>query len=807
MDDKDVLLKIFDYAKTNPHKVALVDEFLQLTYKELVDTIEEVSKIIRDQNLKGKIAALQIPRSVYFPILVFALTKEKITFIPQDITQPKARLEEMIQLAGVQVVISLEEGKYIFNEVNPTSKSSSDAWSIYFTSGSTGTPKAVEIPKENVENTVIWQKEEYELTDKDKAAAFIPYSFVVSYMDFFSVLYVGGTLYILSEYLRHDLASLEEYLNRNEITFMNATTVIGDIIIRSMNIPSLRLLTLAGQRFPDIDLSHLSYKVINVYGNTECGAASICKIDSKTKKVTIGKPVKNMDVLILGNDFQALPKGEIGELFVYGIQVSRGYFMNTKATKEAFVNINYLGKNLRGYRTGDFARILPDGDIEYLGRRDRQYKINGVRIDLSEIERAFYKLVPTTKQLYVVVYNEQLCCWFINDEKLEEEKLLQGIANLLPSIMIPSRIKQVNEFPINENGKIDEKKLFRALKEENEGNKEVKLSATIQSESIQYLKKAWSKILNIDVKQINTNSDFKKLGATSLQIMELGVKLLQDLGKKLNFVDLHYHTKLYDMAEFIDGNNNFRPIYTFVKRTAKMKSIPALFVIHSGNTGSDVYRPLFNNIKDPKFPIYVIEPHNLLTTGDRIHGIENIAAYYIELIENFTTEIDMPSFNLMGWSYGGVIANEICHQLESNVGKKRVDKLIILDSHFYLDQSDLDRVREREANGYYRKYFEETHIFEGMDKKNITTEHLIENNHQVFLDIFNYKVNKTYTPTTYIRSMIEEKPLSDDKIHSVFDNVIIKNVYAGHDYLFVDDNARQFIQKELDLLPMEPVLE
>ncbi|WP_198149888.1 hypothetical protein [Clostridium sp. DMHC 10] len=84
---------------------------------------------------------------------------------------------------------------------------------------------------------------------------------------------------------------------------------------------------------------------------------------------------------------------------------------------------------------------------------------------------------------------------------------------------------------------------------------------------------------------------------------------------------------------------------------------------------------------------------------------------------------------------------------------------------------------------------------------------MIENNHQVFLDIFNYKVNKTYTPTTYIRSMIEEKPLSDDKIHSVFDNVIIKNVYAGHDYLFVDDNARQFIQKELDLLPMEPVLE
>ncbi|WP_026882822.1 AMP-binding protein [Clostridium akagii] len=803
MNDKDVLLKIFNYEKINPHKIALVDEFLQLTYQELVEAIEEVSKIIREQNLRGKIVALQIPRSIYFPILVFALTKENITFIPQDIAQPIARLEEMVQLAGAQVVISLEEGKYMFDEVNPASKSSSDAWSIYFTSGSTGTPKAVEISEQNVENTVIWQKEEYELTDQDKAAAFTPYSFAVSYMDLFSVICAGGTLYILSEFLRHDLAALEEYLNKHKITFMNATTMIGDIIIRSMDIPSLRLLTLAGQRFPDIDLSHLSFKVINVYGNTECGAASICKINSKTQKVTIGKPVKNTKALILGNNLQVLPEGEIGELFIYGVQVSREYFMNSKATKEAFININYLGKNLRGYRTGDFARVLPDGNIEYLGRRDRQYKINGVRIDLSEIERAFYKLVPTTKQLHVVVYNEQLYCWFANDKKLEEENLLQGIADLLPSIMIPSRIKQVNELPVNGNSKIDEKKLFKALEEENESNREVKVPSAINSASIQYLKKAWSEILNIDLKHINVNSDFKKLGATSLQIMELGIKLLQDLGKKLNFVDLHYHTKLYDMVGFIDRNDNFQPIYTFVKRTPQMENIPALFVIHSGNTGSDVYKPLFNNIKNSRFPIYVIEPHNLLTPEDRIEGIENIADYYIKLIENFMPEIDMSRFNLMGWSYGGVIANEICHQLESNTRKKKVDKLTLLDSPFYLEQSDLDRVRGREANGYYRKYFEETHIFEGMDEKNITTEHLIENNHQVFLDIFNYKVNKTYTPTTYIRSMIEEKPLSDEKIHSVFDNVVIKDVYAGHDYLFVDDDARQFIQKELDLVPME----
>lgn len=799
MQDKSMLEKIFQFAETDPNKLAIVDEANQLTYQELKEAVNQTSKQLKKKNLKGKIVALQIPRGIYYPILVLALTKVGVPFIPQDVSLPKARLDESIQLAGVHVVVSLNQDMYMFTETNKREKQTSDAWAIYFTSGSTGTPKGVELPVSNMENTVNWQQETYQLTKRDCVASFTPYSFVISCIDLFPILCSGGTLYILNESLRHDLSALEAYLNTYKITFMNTTTAIGEIMIRTMNLPSFRLLTLAGQRCPSLDLSRVSYGVMNVYGNTECGATTVYRIRPQDSVIPIGKPVKNMRALILGENQQVITNDEVGELFFSGAQVANGYLNNTEATKKSFITVHFQGETLKGFRTGDFARILPDDNIEYLGRRDRQYKINGVRLDLSEIESALRKVIPPLVRWHLAVHDNQIYCWVISKQQLDEEQVLRDMAKLLPDIMIPARVKQLDKLPLNNNGKIDEIKLFDIWKRES-GIKDSRILTPTQEKNEDYLRMAWSQILNIKPGSINYDSDFRKMGATSLQIMELGVKILQDLKKKLNFVDLDYHTRLSDMAKFLSQENQFNSIYTFVARTKSMGDTPALFVIHSGNTGSDVYKPLFMDVSTPKFPIYVIEPHNLLTTGERIDGIENIAAYYIELIKLFEPEQSMPKFNLMGWSYGGVVASEICHQLEVENGERKVKRLTIIDSPFYLNQSDLDLVREREVNGYYTKYFEKTHIFEGMDKKNITTEHLISNNRQVCQDLFEYKIKRIMTPAVFIRSMVEDKPLSDTQIQSIFNDVIIKDVYSRHDYLFVEPDTCKFIQKELQLI-------
>ena len=316
-----------------------------------------------------------------------------------------------------------------------------------------------------------------------------------------------------------------------------------------------------------------------------------------------------------------------------------------------------------------------------------------------------------------------------------------------------------------------------------------------------YITTVWAQILNIDEKNITFESDFKKLGASSLQIMELGVKILQDRNQKVNFVELHKQSKLSDMAMLLAEENRFQSIYTFVARTDKMKENPGIFIVHSGNTGSDVYRPLFEKIIEPDFPIYVIEPHNLLTSGERIDGIENIAKYYSELIENFAPEKKFGQIKLMGWSYGGVVASEICHQLMKSKNHKEITELIILDSPFYLNHEDIDLAQTREKNGYYRKYFEETHIFKNRTKKNVTTERLIKNNHDVFQDLIHCKPKKLDIPTIFVRSMVEERPLSDEQIGKLFSNNCIIDVFSRHDYLFVEEKTALIIKKLLQLTP------
>lgn len=800
-ESKDFLEQIFDYADTIPNQIALVDDENEFTYLEMKEKIEATIRLLKEYQLEDQCVALQVTRGVYFPIIVLALTKMSVTFIPQDITQPKERLNQMIETAQATAIISIKNGNYHVQKIDQNKIKNTNAWAIYFTSGSTGIPKAVEIPRENVMNTVIWEKNEFEISIKDRVAAYTPYSFAISYIELFSTLYSGAALYVVNEQIRHDLNMLEAYLVKHSITFMNTTAVIGEQIVKRMTIPSLRILTFSGQRFPNIDLSKVSYKIFNVYGNTECGAATIKEMKSTDKKITIGKPVYRMNALILGEKNESLAIGEVGELFIYGPQVAKGYYFNPDATSKTFITVeNSNNEKVRGYRTGDFARILPSGEIEYLGRRDRQYKINGVRIDLAEIEEALQKVLPQLQQSYVTVRKNRIYCW-ITSEKCENEQLiLEQLNQYLSDVMIPTRLIQIESLPLNGNGKTDENQLFSELSERVDRDIQRHIStnqATIEA----YLTTAWAQILNIDEENISFESDFKKLGASSLQIMELGVKILQDRNQKVNFVELHKQSKLSDMAKLLVKENNFQSIYTFVPRTAEMKDNPGLFIVHSGNTGSDVYRPLFEKIIAPDFPIYVIEPHNLLTSDERIDGIENIAKYYSELIATFIPEKKIGQIKLMGWSYGGVVASEICHQMMENKNHKEVTELIILDSPFYLSQEDIDLARTREKTGYYRKYFEETHIFKNKDQKNITTERLIKNNHEVFQDLVHYKPKALTVPTIFIRSMVEERPLSDEQIDQLFSNNRIIDVFSRHDYLFVEEETASIIKKLLQLTP------
>lgn len=792
---QDFLTKLYSNSYNSPLKIALVDNKFEINYRDLVFKVEEKIADLKEYDFHKKIVALQLPRGIEFVVTVLALTKMGVTFIPQDISQPIVRLNKMLEISHANYVIKLKNDVYSILKINDEDNTT-NAWAIYFTSGSTGLPKAVEVPRENLENTVVWENELFNLSSKDNFALFTAYSFAISYIELFSGLYAGSTLHILSEEVRHDFKLLEDYLRDYNITFMNTTASIGEYIIKKMKLPNLRVLTLSGQRFPNINLDTVNYSVYNVYGNTECGAATVTEITSSTEIITIGTPVKNMNVVILDENDVVQDSGEVGELFLFGPQIALGYYLDAEATEKTFINVKVDGKIVHGYKSGDYGQILGDGKIKYLGRKDRQFKINGVRIDLSEIEHALKNILPNIQQSYICVHNDKIYCWIVQEEPVFENKIVRELEKSLPEIMVPNRIIRLNKLPLNGNGKTDEQELFRMM-----GMGSVEDSRNISREEADmedYLKHSWSEILGIPEKNVNYQSDFKKLGATSLQIMELGIKILDDLDKVVNFVELYNNSRLYEMANLLLEGEEFKPIYTFVERSSEMNNVPPLFVIHSGNTGSDVYRPLFENISNPSFPIYIIEPYNLLHHGDRINGIENISKFYIDLIKSFSPEKNSSVINLMGWSYGGVVASEMCYQLEGS--SKKVGELTILDAPFYLEDEDYKLAIEREKNGYYRRYFENTHIFKGNNNLNLTTEHLIKNNHEVFKDLLHYtpKMIK-HTDVTFVRSMVEERPLSNHQILSLFQRASIIDVFSGHDYLFVENETRDVIRNILHI--------
>lgn len=158
IESNNFLEQIFDYANTIPHQIALVDDENEVTYLEMKEKVEETIRLLKKYQLDNQCVALQVTRGVYFPIIVLALTKMSVTFIPQDITQPKERLNQMIETAQATAIISVKDGNYHVQKIDKEKFKSTNAWAIYFTSGSTGIPKAVEIPIENVKNTVIWEK-------------------------------------------------------------------------------------------------------------------------------------------------------------------------------------------------------------------------------------------------------------------------------------------------------------------------------------------------------------------------------------------------------------------------------------------------------------------------------------------------------------------------------------------------------------------------------------------------------------------------------------------------------------------------
>lgn len=170
-----------------------------------------------------------------------------------------------------------------------------------------------------------------------------------------------------------------------------------------------------------------------------------------------------MKAYVIDNEGKFIEKAQSGELFITGSQIALGYYLNDLENKNSFIEVNINNNIMRGYRTGDYVTILNDGRIRYNGRKDRQYKINGVRIELGEVEHAINQILSDYKQIYSCVRNNSIYVWLVTDYSFDEDKIRENLKQFLPDIMIPKRIIRLESLPLNGNGKVDENDLFNAL--------------------------------------------------------------------------------------------------------------------------------------------------------------------------------------------------------------------------------------------------------------------------------------------------------------------------------------------------------
>lgn len=478
-------------AEIFPNSIALECADKQVTYAKLDTLANQMAHFFWTQGLRpGQIVAISLNRTPELIACLFAVLKCGAAYLPLDPKFPIARLEFMIKdseasflLTSKSLLSSLpycSKTTLIEDILSSLDKQTDLAFSIpvshevpayiLYTSGSTGKPKGVIVNHKNLVNFLYSMKIQPGINENDKLLSITTISFDIAGLELFLPLIFGATVVFADNDITCDGQLLLKVLEEKEITILQATPAIWQMLLDSGWENPLQLKALCGGEAMPLNLARelLSRcdSLWNMYGPTETTIwSTIKKIKSDDELITIGLPIANTQIYLLNEKRQAVESGSIGEIVIGGDGVTLGYWKRPELTSEKFIlNPFSIEPNSIIYRTGDLGKLLPNGELQCLGRIDNQVKIRGHRIELGEIEAALNSL-PGVKQSVVIVTN-----YFGNNDKiiaylkssaltLDDKQIRNTLSKILPQSFLPSKYIWVNEFPTTPNGKIDKKSL------------------------------------------------------------------------------------------------------------------------------------------------------------------------------------------------------------------------------------------------------------------------------------------------------------------------------------------------------------
>ncbi len=558
----------------NPHATALVCGDNHLSYQVLHREADKLAGFLTKKGLeKGSLIGICMSRSPEMVITLLAVLKSGFAYLPIDPHYPKERINYVITDAQIRYVFTdaaidhsilksldieklysdliLKEQRAGDSDDNMFPPISPDqiAYVIY-TSGSTGHPKGVMITHGNLEAFINWCVNEFKTTDFDTVYAGTSICFDLSIFEIFYPLCTGRKIRMLQSGM-----SIKDELDNEEKILLNAVPdVIRTLLSIRSDLRNVTAINMAGEPIPLHVIEQLpldKMEVRNLYGPTEDTTYSTCYRITEKKPPLIGKPIANTKAFVLDEYNRLTPLGAIGELYLAGDGLAWGYLNKPDLTADKFLQFPIWGQQQRVYRTGDFARIHLDGNIEYLGRKDDQVKVRGFRIEIGEIESTV-KQLPAIKNCAVAAREypageKLLVLYIVPAEPVDETEIKNYLRSILPEHMIPSIIVTMNEIPLTPNGKIDKKALPAP------GNLPAHSQKTSPvNETEQKLYEIWKSILPAQL--IGTQDSFFDIGGHSLKAIILMSKINRLFKVKTRLRDLFSSPTIEALAKLIHSS-------------------------------------------------------------------------------------------------------------------------------------------------------------------------------------------------------------------------------------------------------------
>ncbi|MEC1575620.1 non-ribosomal peptide synthetase, partial [Bacillus haynesii] len=592
-----------EQAMKTPDHTALVFGVQRMTYRELNEKANQTARLLREKGIgRGSIAAIIADRSFEMIIGIIGILKAGGAYLPIDPETPKDRIAFM--LSDTKAAVLLTQGKaadgidceadmihldkgasdrFSKEPLNPVNDSGDTAYIIY-TSGSTGTPKGVVTPHYSVIRVV--QNTNYiDITEDDVILQLSNYSFDGSVFDIFGALLNGASLVMIEKEVLLNINRLGSAINEEKVSVMFITTALFNMIadIHVDCLSNLRKILFGGERasIPHVRkvLDHVGRdKLIHVYGPTESTVYAtyyfINEIDDEAETIPIGSPLANTSVLIMDEAGKLLPIGVPGELCIAGDGLSKGYLNREELTAEKFIPHPFVAGE-RLYKTGDLAKWLPDGNIEFIGRIDHQVKIRGFRIELGEIESRLEMHEDINETIVIVREDEEnrpyICAYMTAKREIPVEELRGFLEKKLPDYMIPAYFVKLDKLPLTKNGKVDRKALpepDRRMGAESEYE-------APRNETEEKLAAVWQNVLHVEKAGIHDH--FAQMGGHSLHAMELIAKIKEKMNVEIPLHQLFKLATIKELSTFIEANQQEDKEDGLVTRAADPENIHETF--------------------------------------------------------------------------------------------------------------------------------------------------------------------------------------------------------------------------------------